>query len=224
MLKKILCGATLLCAAGFSNAATIVFTNDVLIDTTNYTTSIDLQKFDSMGGTRVLESVKFSIDGSIFGSVEIESRDNQAATIDYKLEAELTLTDALMNTLVVSIPSISDSFSATAFDGLTDFGGTSGASFMDLSANQYEEESYADAATLAFFTGMDMATFSFEAQATSAANGAGNLVSAFNTTAGGLVSVVYTYSDVSIPVSAPAHIAMMGLGLLAFAGVRKARK
>jgi hypothetical protein len=224
MLNKILCGATLLCAAGFANAASISFSQDVLVDTTNYTTSVDLSKFDTMGGTRVLESVTFSIAGSISGSAELESRDAQAATIEYKLESELTLTDALMNTLVVSIPSLSDTFLATAYDGVLDSGGTSGASFFDLSASQYAEQSFNDAATLAMFTGSDFATFAFDANATSAATGAGNLVSSFNTSAGGLVSVVYTYSDVSVPVSAPAHLAALGLGLLAFAGVRKSRK
>lgn len=224
MLKKILCGATLLCAAGITNAATLTFSDTVAVATTNFTTTVDLQKFDTMGGTRVLESVTFSIDGSIFGSAEVESRDAEPATIVTKLEAVLTLADAMMNTLVVTIPSVSNTFNATAYDGVLDFGGTSGMSFLDLTASQYEEATFMDAATLAFFSGVDMATFSFDAMATSSSTGAGNLTSAFNTSAGGLVSVVYTYSDVTVPVSAPAHVALLGLGLLAFAGVRRSRK
>jgi hypothetical protein len=170
----------------------------------------------------VLESVAFEIDGTIFGSAEIESRDNEAATIITNLSAELTLTDALNNVLVVTIPSITQTFNATAYDGTLDFGGTSGTSFMGLTANQTNEETYTDSATLAFFSGASMASFGFDASATSSATGAGNITSGFSTSASGLVSVKYTYS--TVPVSAPTHIAILGLGLLAFAGLRKSRK
>jgi hypothetical protein len=227
MLKNILCGATLLCAAGVANAATVTFSDIVAVSPTNFTTTLDLAKFDTMSGTRVLEAVTFSIDGSIFGSAEVESRDSRAAIITSTLEAQLTLSDADSRTLVVTIPTIINMFNASAYDGVNDFGGTSGATFNDLNANQSEQRTFLDAATLAFFTSVGMdnsATFTFDAKASSVATGAGNLTSAFNTTAGGLVSVVYTYSDMSIPVSAPSHIALLGLGLLAFAGVRKARK
>jgi hypothetical protein len=224
MLKNILCGATLLCAAGFANAATVSFSDTVLVATTNYDTTVDLAKFDSMGGTRVLNSVTFTIDGTIFGSAEIESRDAQAATIVTTLSAELSLTDALMNTLVVTIPSIEKTFNASAYDGSTDFGGTSGAIFDDLTANQFNSQSYSDAATLALFSGLGNATFTFDATATSASSGAGNITSGFSTSAGGLVSVIYDYTDLPTQVSAPAHVALLGFGLLTFAGFRKARK
>ena len=224
MLKKILCGATLLCAAGFTNAATISFSENVAVSTTNFATSVDLAKFDSMGGTRVLNSVTFSIDGEIIAGAEVESRDAQAATIVTTLSAELILIDSLMNQMVVSIPTILNTFNATAFDGNIDFGGTSGFTLTDVSATQYAEQSFTDAATLAFFSGTGLANFVFDANATSAATGAGNLTTGFSTAAGGLVSVVYDYTDVTVPVSAPTHVALLGLGLLAFAGMRKSRK
>lgn len=224
MLKKLLCGASLLCAAGFTNAATITLTDNVAVATTNFQQTLSFAKFDTMGGTRVLDSVTFSIDGSIFGSAEVESRDAFPTTITTTLAANLLLIDSLMNTLVVTIPSITNTFSATAYDGSLDFGGTSGITYSDLSANQYEEATYTDAATLAMFTGLDMASFTFDAQATSSSTGAGNITSGFRSTAGGLVSVIYNYTDMSIPVSAPTHVAVLGLGLLAFAGLRKARK
>jgi hypothetical protein len=229
MLKKMLIGASLLCAAGFTSAATITLTDTVAVQTTNFTTSLTFAKFDTMGGTRVLDSVAFSIDGSIFGSAEVESRDNAPATIVTTLEATLTLTDALTNVLVVTIPSVTNTFNATAYDNVLDFGGTSGITYPDLTANMSNSESYMDAATLAFFTATMMGettTFSFDATATSSATGAGNITSGFNTTAGGEVQVIYTYTDVPPPnmVSAPSHVALLGLGLLAFAGLRKVRK
>jgi hypothetical protein len=223
MLKNILCGATLLCAAGFANAATLTFSDTVGVTDTNYATSVDLAKFDTMGGTRVLESVTFKIDGSIVGSAEVESRDAQAAEIITVISAELTLLDAMNNQLVVSMPTISNTFNASAYDGVLDFDGTSGFSLFDVTASQSEQETFTDAATLAFFSGLGNSTFTFDANAVSSATGAGNLTTGFSTEAGGLVSVIYTYSDVTVPVSAPSHIALLGLGLLAFAGVRKSR-
>jgi hypothetical protein len=225
MLKKILCGATLLCAAGFSNAAVVSFSDTVDLQTTNFADTAELARFDTMGGTRVLESVTFTIDGSISGSVEVESRDAEEAVIVTTLEAELSLIDALGNVLVVTIPSISETFTATAYDGSLDFGGTSGQSYLDLFATQSGEETYTDAATLAFFSGAGNAEFVFDAMATSSATGAGNITSAINTNASGLVTVSYTYTDVTPnPVSAPTHVALLGLGLLTFAGFRKSRK
>ncbi|MFT6267948.1 MAG: hypothetical protein ACJAVV_000753 [Alphaproteobacteria bacterium] len=224
MLKKLLCGATLLCAATFSNAGTIVLSDEVTLQTTNFQTSLSFAQFDTMGGTRVLDSVSFSIDGSIFGDISVESRDAAAATITTRLSAELTLTDALMNTLVVTIPSIERILNATSFDGDVDFGGTSGATYADLEATQFNQETYSDAATLALFTGMGFSDFTFDAAATSVATGAGSITSAFNTSASGLVEVIYTYSDTVTQVSAPSHVAFLGLGVLAFAGLRKVRK
>lgn len=223
MLKKILCGATLLCAAGFTSAATIEDTAIVPQQLTDYDTVVSMDLFDDMGGTLVLQSVTFSIDGSIFGSAAVENLGASNQTVDTTLSAELTLTDALMNTLVVTIPTISNSFDATAFDGTIDFDGTSGITYPELSANQYEEETYTDAATLAFFTGMGTADFGFDAAATSRAVGGGNLITQFRTEASGIVKVVYEYTRVPVNVSSPSQVAFLGLGLLAFAGLRKVR-
>jgi hypothetical protein len=224
MLKKLLCGATLLCAATFSLAGTITLNDTVSLQTTNFQTALSFAKFDTMGGTRVLDSVSFSIDGSIFGTIEVESRDASATVISTKLEAQLTLTDELMNTLVVTIPSIERILNASAFDGTVDFGGSSGATYDDLMASQFNIETYSDAATLAMFTGMGDADFTFDAAAASIATGAGSITSQFNTSASGFVEVIYTYTDVVTNVSAPSHVAFLGLGILAFAGLRKVRK
>lgn len=224
MLKRLLYGALFLCAAGFTNAATITLTDTVAVSKTNYQQTLSFAKFDTMGGTRALDSVTFSIDGSIFGSAEVESRDALPTTIITMLSAELMLIDSLMNTLVVTIPGISNTFNAGAYDGSLDFGGSSGITYPDLTANKYEEATYTDAPTLAMFTGMDMASFTFDAQATSSSTGAGNITTRFASTAGALVSIVYSYTDTSIVVSAPTHVAVLGLGLLGIAGLRKVRK
>jgi hypothetical protein len=226
MLKKLLCGATLLCAATISNAAIETFSADVLLQKTNFNENLMLSQFDTMGGTRILESVQFSLAGTILGDIEIESRDAAAAELTAKLEATLTLTDAMLNTLVVTVPSITRIFSASAFDGITDFGGTSGATYLDLTANALEVSMlYTAPGTLAFFTGTGSATFGFDAKATSVATGAGSITSAFNTSASGQAIVIYNYRmKPPVQVSSPSQVAFLGLGLLAFAGMRKVIK
>lgn len=224
MLKKLLCGATLLCAATFSNAGTITLSDTVSLQTTNFQTALSFAKFDTMGGTRVLDSVSFSINGTIQGSIKVESSDASATVIATKLEAQLTLTDALDNTLVVTIPSIERVLNASAFDGSIDFGGTSGATYADLEESNFNIETYSDAATLAMFSGSGAADFMFDAAAASMATGAGSITSQFNTSASGFVEVIYTYSDVVTNVTAPSHVAFLGLGVLAFAGLRRVRK
>lgn len=223
MLKKLLLGATLLCAAGFTQAGVIEQEFVVDVQDTDYNTTITFDKFDDMGGTKVLTSVMFSIDGAVFGSAEVESRDATAQVIETTLSAELTLTNG-MNVLVVTIPSITNFFNATAFDGINDAGGTSGITYPDLTATQFEMETYTDAMTLATFTGMGTIDTDFDAAATSRAIGAGNITTTFFSQAGGTVKVKYTYRDIPTEVSAPAQVAFLGLGLMAFAGLRKIRK
>jgi hypothetical protein len=225
MFNKLICGASLICAVTFANAGTITLTDTISLQKTNYNTSLSFAKFDDMGGTKILESVSFSIEGTIQGEAKIESGDSQAATIVTTLSAELKLIDAMNNSLlVVTIPSVSRMFEAEAFDGSVDYAGGSGITYDNLNASQFEQETYTAPATLAFFTGAGTAAFSFEAAATSLATGSGNLSSDFTTAASGVVDVVYTYRDIPILASAPSSFALLGLALLAFFGIRQLRK
>jgi len=225
MLKNILCATSLLCATTFANAASITLTDTLVMQSTNYATTLEFAKFDTLGGARTLESVSFSIAGDILGTAQVESLDNTASTIMTTLSAELTLTDAMSNVLVVTIPSVTRTFDASAYDGTTDFSGTSVVVFDNLAASQFEEETYTDLSTLDFFSGQGVSTFSFAAQAASLATGSGNIISGLSTQAGAIVNVVYNYSVTSpaVGVSAPSHVAMLGFGLLTIAGLRKVR-
>ncbi len=223
MLKKLLCGATLLCAASFANAGSMTVSAAVPLQTTNFDAVVSVAKFDDMGGTKQLESVTFSLEGFLLGNARLESLDAEPSLVTTTLSVTLTLSETVTdNTLVITIPSLDEVFAASAYDGSTDFGGTSGITYEELTASQTESETYTDAMTLAMFTGLDTIDLNLNALATSFASGAGNLITQFSTSAGGNIEVTYVYDDV--PVSAPAHLALLGLGLLAFAGYRKAKK
>ena len=225
MLKNILCATSLLCAATVSQAATITLTDTVALQSTNYGTTLSFANFDDDSGNRILESVTFSIDGEITGTARIENLDTTLPlTVVANLSAELSLTDALGNELVVTIPSVSTVFNATAFDGTLDFGGTSGLFIDNLSATQSNSQTYTDTATLNMFTGAGVSSFTFDAIAASIATGSGNVSTGLTTQAMASIEVIYTYSEAAVSVSAPSHVALLGLGLVGFAGLRKLRK
>lgn len=224
MLKNILCATSLLCVATFSQAATISYTDTVYLQNTSYQQTLSFLNFDTNGGLRTLESVTFSIDGAIKGTALLESLDATPTTITTTLSAELSLTDASNNQLVLTIPSVTRTFNATAFDGAIDYAGTSGMFYDDLGATKFASQVYTAPATLAMFTGTGSSMFTFGAAASSLATGSGNLISGFTSQASASIEVIYTYSEQTVSVSAPSHLAMLGLGLVGFAGLRKFRK
>ncbi len=220
MFKKLLCGAALLSVATFSNAAVITQTASVGIQDTNYDEVITINQFDSALGT--LNSVMFTLAGSVEGEIRVENTSlNSATDIEAVLSATLTLTDTVLNnTLVITLPAFSQTITGlTTFDGDIDFGGTSGATFGDLSDTDTQSATFSDASTLSTFTGMGTIDLNLNALATSVADGGGNLVTQFITQAGGDITVVYDYDVPSV--SAPSHLALLGLGLVAFAGMRR---
>lgn len=221
MLKKLLCGVALLSMAGFSSAASITVTAAVPLQTTNFDEVVSVAKFDDMGGDRVLNSVTFVLEGLLNGDASLESLDAEPTIIDVSLSAEITLSELVTNTtLVITVPSDTAQFAATEYDGTTDFGGSSGTQIFGLNNMQTEMETFTDTTTLAQFTGTgETIDLNLGAVATSFATGAGNLLTQFRTDAGGNISIIYDYME--RPVNAPAHIALLGFGLLAFARLRK---
>ena len=223
MFKKLLCGAALLSVASFSNAAvmTVEENASVGLTTTNFDEVVSINKFDASLGD--LLSVTFKLDGFIKANARLESLDAVAADITTNVSVTLTLSDTVLNNeLVVTVPSLSEVFSASAFDGDLDFGGTSGITYEELTAADSEMNTFNDGATLALFTGAgDTIDLNLNALGVSFATGNGNLITQFQTAAGGDISVIYSYDVPSV--SAPAHLALVGLGLLAFAGYRKSK-
>jgi len=220
MFKKLLCGAALLSVATFSNAAvmTVTETASVGLTTTNFDEVVSVNQFDDTMGA--LQSVTFTLEGFVEANASVESLDAAPAEVTTNISVTLTLTETILNnTLVVTVPSLSETFNATAFDGTIDFAGTSGIAYTGLTADQTETNTFTDAATLGLFTGLGTVDLNLNALAESFASGAGNLITQFATQAGGNISVNYAYDVPSV--SAPSHLALLGLGLVAFAGMRR---
>jgi len=176
---------------------------------TNWSANLVVPKFDPALGN--LLSVSWTLNGDVTGSASFESLDADAATILTSLAATITMFRPDSSVLDVVIPVVSNSDSATAFDGAVDFDGTSGKAYTGLSGSAMETDSTTAAADLALFSASfigETVSLPVTAVGSSSGSGAGNLLLLFNTFAGADVKILYTYEIIP----APGALALMGLG------------
>ncbi|MFO0973080.1 MAG: PEP-CTERM sorting domain-containing protein [Phycisphaerae bacterium] len=196
--------------ASAANAASISFNDSVPVQPTDFTSSVTVSKFNPALGT--LNSIDFKIEGAVEGSIRFESLDASPATVSASLAASITLQRPDLSNIVVTTPAFSVMAPLSAYDGVTDFGGTSGATFLGLSGSDTDTfTSPPPASDLALFTGLGNITLPVKATAMSTASGAGNLVALFLTNAGARVMVTYNYT-----VPEPATLALLSFGGLFF--------
>ncbi len=202
-LRKLLACLTVLglCAilsASVSGAGTITYNASVTLSPTNWNTTLSFPKFDQ--DCDCLQSICFQLDGHVEGSAKFESMDGSPTTVTMSLQSTITLMRPDLTTLVVVIPLANTSDNVTAFDGLIDFGGTSGKTYADLSGNATDSQCSSSAADKALFCGTGNISLPIKALGTSNGSGAGNLILQFATSASAGATVTYTY-DCGTPVS-----------------------
>ncbi|NES03241.1 MAG: PEP-CTERM sorting domain-containing protein [Okeania sp. SIO2F4] len=219
--------------AGVASALikTQVYTDTFGLETTDIKDAVlSLEKFDGSLGT--LKSVNIGFGGEIVGDAQVESLDAAAKTLTFDLLGFLDLKNnelSELGTLFDQLTTASDSFDASAFDGVEDYTGTSGSSFEGLTAEVMGEESFTDQTVLDYFTGAgDKANFLFSATTFSTVKGAANIASVIGTKAGASVTVTYEYEeffggDVK-PERVPEPSSILGLGLFAGAGILSKKK
>lgn len=184
-----------------AKADTISFSASHPMSTTNWTDALAFPKFDPSLGT--LTGIHFHLQGGVEGQVEFENMDSQPATVRTFLQAEITLYRPDRSIIILTIPVHDTIDNVTAFDGVLDFGGTSGRSYLGLTAS---DSSSADSpppeSDIALFTGPGTIALPIHAVGTSFASGAGNLIAQFSTSASALVGVTYIYEPPPPPTGA----------------------
>ncbi|MDB9507278.1 PEP-CTERM sorting domain-containing protein [Microcystis aeruginosa CS-338/01] len=198
--------------AGAAQAASIVQTATLPNTTTNFTNTplSGLTQFDSSLGT--LNSVIVTLDATVAGTVALENIGPSASSITYNLQASVAVSSPSVGSLLTSVPVFSGTFNASPFDGTLDFGGTSGTTISNLTANASQTTTLTTGLTPFIGSGALSAFLSGIGQ--SNASGSGNIASVFTTQAGGTVTVQYNYTPAAT-VPEPSAI----LGILAVAGI-----
>ena len=170
---------------------TLVYTVAVPLHTTNWNQAMSIPKFTEP--LACLQSICFELRGHVEGAAKFESLDAEPATVSMNLEATITLQRPDGSPLVTVIPLAHTVDAVTAFDGVIDFGGTSGKSYTGLTGNAADTKCTVDPDDFALFTGVGNINLPAVALGTSNGSGAGNLILQFNTWASAEVVVTYTY-------------------------------
>jgi protocatechuate 3,4-dioxygenase beta subunit len=179
--------------AGTTKTVTLTFPNTK----TNWTQAQNLPQFDPSLGT--LTAIDIVNKGSLTSQIRVESMDQSPATITAQASGSLTLSGpGLSLTTLGSTPLLPtaqsvQTFSAGAYDGVSDFTGTSGHDFGPQTATGSQSVTLTAPSDLAPYIGTGTVSLTESATATSSASGAGNLLSLISSTAGAEVDVTYHY-------------------------------
>jgi hypothetical protein len=178
--------------APMAQAATISASAAYPMSLTDWSGPLSIARFDPALGT--LTGIKFRLAGSVQGDVRFESLNSTPATVQTFLQATITLSRPDFTPLVVTIPVANNSDYVLAYDGVLDFGGASGRSYLGLAASDADSILSPPPLTdLVAFTGVTPISLPIAAVGASHVSGAGNLVASFRTLVSASMMVTYTY-------------------------------
>lgn len=163
----------------------------VPLQLTNFSTSIELPKFNIPGQT--LNEVRCTVTAQVHGTIQAESLDESPGELVTRLAAFVRLRRPDNSDLVVANPAVAFTDAVTEYDGVLDYGGTSGVTHADQDGFASETTTFTDADTLAIFTGSGTITLPVVGQGASTASGPGNVIFQFTTLAGAEISCTYVY-------------------------------
>lgn len=220
MMKKIVVAAMGICMfAGAANAGTIsVFTDtdSIPLQSTNWGPLV--LNLDKYSGFDTIDCIKITLTAGVLGNVSLESLDAAPSVVNYNLASTVTATGP-GGVNVVALPLAGGAIGFTLFDGMVDFGGTSGAQFNGLSNSDMQMQILVNPLDIANFLGVGTVAFNLNAVGSSFASGAGNLITIFQTAATATVTIDYLTNEIPTPAALPAGLALLG----AFALRRRVR-
>jgi SdrD B-like domain len=157
---------------------------------TDWTDTRSLPQFNPSLGT--LTSVEIHTTDPLTNDIKVENLDSAPATIHASVTGSATLSGPSVPSLVTQL-NADHTFSASAFDGVIDFGGTSGHDFGPQTVPGTNAVALTAPADLAPYIGTGSVAFTDTTHASSTATGSANLLLSVSTDASAQVQVIYHY-------------------------------
>jgi hypothetical protein len=149
--------------------------------------------FSSAIGT--LTEVDLVTSGSFQSEFSAENLGHTSSTIEGTTRGNLSI-NVPSGAIPVTIPSVTETFNAAAFDGHVDYGGTSGKDFAPVTSSSTPQTTVLTSpADLAAFTGHFQIPISVSGHATGVASSTdGNLSDGFKTQTSATLTVIYRFT------------------------------
>ncbi len=173
---------------------TITKTVTIPATSTNFEETLNLPQFDPALGS--LTQVDLSVSGTLTSEISAENTSrNSPATIASVVSGMLSLSAPGNINVSAPLDQPGATFDAAIFDGAIDYAGVSGHDFGAQSAGISKMASFSESAgdDLSSFVGTGNLPADFKANATSTAEGGGNLMASTTSTAQAEVTVTYHY-------------------------------
>jgi large repetitive protein len=158
---------------------------------TNTLQSLTVPKFDPALGK--LNWIEITIDGSITSVISAENQDDNPVTIVGSVSGSLTVAGPKFSSVVMTSTN-TESFDADAWDGVLDFGGTSGVTFDPNTVTGEQHLELHGLLDPFYYSGPGYVTITETIQANSSASGGGNLVAQITSEGEATVTIVYHYT------------------------------
>ena len=218
-LTTLLAGMAL---AASAQATTIAFTDSFGLATTNWTHLLGASQFNPTQGT--LNSATFTFTDDIVQAFRAENTGAVSDTLTPVAGATLTFRKSLATLLTTTLIGSGTVFNATAFDGISDFAGTSGINFGNVAANGVGTITLTGSALTALIGTGTLGSVGYDVRAVgngSIASTNGNLDSSISTQARYNLLLVYDFTAAPTAVPEPGSLALFGLALAGLAVLRR---